>query len=87
MHTEPYIDPNIQITEHIPSSLQYEIRKLEEQDKTGSILYFDWSDNFCVSIKNAYAAGGISKETWDLLEQKYVWHANYIADKEDGLVK
>lgn len=30
MHTEPYIDPNIQITEHIPSSLQYEIRKLEE---------------------------------------------------------
>ena len=43
-------------------------------------LIYDGIDTSKNSFLSIHAAGGISKETWDLLEQKYVC-------KEDGLVK
>ena len=79
-----YIDPNIVITESLPKNLLWLIDRVEKSDKENKLAYFDCVDDLDINAKNAYAAGCISKKTWDLLMQKYYVYALEIEAEEES---
>ena len=82
-HKVPYIDHDIKCTEKIPENLRALVETLEQCDKENPILYFDYVDAFIFNVKNAYAAGVISKTTYDALNEKYFVHALWISEMEE----
>lgn len=81
-HTRSYIDPNITITERLPENIKAYIRELEDLDKNDPDLYLTRVDDIWVLAKNAYADGQISKQTWDLIEAKYILYSDMVFSEE-----
>lgn len=84
VHSNSYINNAIQIVEPLPNNIVFMIRDLEYYDRNDPELYFNHTDDLWVNAKNAFAAGVISRKTWDLITEKYIRHALKIAEKEDN---
>ena len=84
MHINSYINKDINITEKLPYNLQFIIDEMEEYDKAGSALYFTSMDDFVDALKNCYIGGGVSTNTKRQLEEKYIYHAYLIAEREEA---
>lgn len=81
-HKVSYIDHNIICNEKLPVNIQSLAEMLEKSDREDPDQYFDIVDAYLVNVKNAYAAGMISKAAWNLLEKKYYFHALKVVEDE-----
>lgn len=83
-HKEPYIDHSINFDKTVlPINCQEFIERAEQADIDDPDLYFDHVENLLVNVKNAYAAGMISKQTWRIVEAKYYVHGVRVMETEE----
>ncbi len=65
------VDIDVPLPGEVPGFLEYLISKCEGFALMGDEEYYEWADHLDVTCKNAYTAGEITREEWDLYTRRY----------------